>query len=204
MKSGQIVYIPNEELEGVAENKVIEGGRARLEELLYEYPDREIWLVYFLDDRYDYSIQRLFYKNNLPQSTTPTTSTKERIMAIRKTPKKSAKKKAAKKVAKKKVAKKVATKKKSEKKSLSKYVCELITERKYTDEQILSKMKGSYSSYAGLNLRTISYYRRYLNLGKMEKAGFSKPSKEYTEIGGAKKTERKTATRKKVACRKVK
>ena len=196
MKSGQIVYIPDETVEAATgEKKTIDGGKVRLEEKLSSTDKFEIWLVYFIDNRYEYSVQRLFFKNSLPQQTT---LTKERIMATKKKKvKKSANKKAVKKVV---TKKKVATKKKVKKdkvEPLSCFVANLIVSRKNTDTKIVSITQKKYPKYKHTGLRTVAYYRNFLNEGKMNKSGFPKPSKPYKEVGGvAKKEERKVAKRK--------
>jgi hypothetical protein len=199
MKQGQSVYIQGETIETPSGKFPIKGGHAKLEALLYENDQVEIWLVYFTDDRYDLSVQRMFFKNNLPS-----TSNKEIKMATRKKVKKAAKK-AVKKVAKK-VAKKKSTpaKKKSDKVPLSRFVANLIVQGKLSDEKIVEKTQAEYPKYKHTDLKTVSYYRKFLNEGKLEKAGFKKPRKPYAQIGGVKKSAEKKTAQRKVAKRKSK
>jgi len=195
MKQGQIVYVPHDTLETVEGKRPVKGGWAKLEQFMREDAEVEVWLVYYLDHRYELPTQEVFWKDNMPLIK----NEKEVIMATRKTPKKAAKK-AAKKKAAKKVVKKTATKaapKKDGKLPLSKFVAGLIVKGGMSDEKMVEKVQSEYPKYKHTDLKTIAYYRRFINEGRMENSGFPKPKKPYEPIGGSKKTaEKKTAAKK--------
>jgi len=182
---GQTVYIGGDSINGVNGRITERGGYARLEQKLNETSTHEWWLVYFLDHRTELSQQRLFEKDNMP------TPTKEKIMATRK--------KAAKKTAKKavkKVVTKAAPKKSNKKPPLSRFVCDLLIQSKFTDAQIAAKVKQSYPKCRHNDEKVVHYYRNFINLGKMAGSGFEKPKTAIEPIGGTSKTEVKKTVKK--------
>lgn len=114
-----------------------------------------------------------------------------------------------KKVTKKKVAKKKATKKvvakkeKSEKKKpLSRFICELIVNGDLSDDMIVKRAAAAYPDYKVVDKRAVSYYRNFIDKGRMEKLGFP-PSKKATKKVAKKATKKaKKKATKKVATKK--
>ena len=200
LEVNNVVNIPGETFDTPLGKIANKGGLARLEKKLTETHEYEVWLVYYLDNRYELSVQHLFFKNNLPKSTS-TIITKEKIMATRKIQKKSSKKavkKTAKKAAKKSVKKAVKKVSTNDKKiPVSRFICDHIV-RKVPDEKIIASLQMEYKGYKGTDLKAINYYRKFINEGKMEKAGFPKPSTPYEPTGGSSKkvAVKKTASRK--------
>ena len=59
---------------------------------------------------------------------------------------------------------------------VSRFVCQLIVDNKFTHDEIASKVEKKYPDSKFTGMRVVKYYINFIALGKMKKAGFPSSS----------------------------